>query len=228
MGDCITPHKWGIFEKNIFMGGKKVLALVVDDHQIVCDAIVQLMESPSMHVYAAYSVEQALCICKAYSLSVALVDARLPPGSGIDLVKVMKKNYPAIKVVGISSYNEEATIAEFLMVGIVGFLTKASLRKPKLDDCLAQVLNGKQYFSSEELALKEKLFTNKKPPTTHLAIREREIALLISQGFSAKEIGDQLKLSKNTVDAYKKDLLAKTQTKSSAEMIAYLLRNGIL
>jgi DNA-binding NarL/FixJ family response regulator len=210
------------------MGGKKVLAMVVDDHPMICDAIVQLMESPSMHVYAAYSEEQALSICKAYSLSVALVDARLPPGSGIDLVKVMKKNYPAIKVVGISSYNEEATIAEFLMAGVVGFLSKASLRKPKLDDCLAQVLNGKQYFSPEELALKEKLFTNKKPPTTHLAIREREIALLISQGFSAKEIGDQLKLSKNTVDAYKKDLLAKTQTKSSAEMIACLLRNGIL
>jgi DNA-binding NarL/FixJ family response regulator len=228
MGDCITPHKWSIFEKNLFMGGKKVLAMVVDDHQIVCDAIVQLMESPSMHVYAAYSVEQALSICKAYSLSVALVDARLPPTSGIDLIKVMKKKYPTIKVVGISSYNEEATIAEFLMAGVVGFLSKTTLRKPKLDDCMAQVLNGQQFFSPEEFALKEKLFTTKKPPTTHLAIREREIALLISQGFSAKEIGDQLKLSKNTVDAYKKDLLAKTQTKSSAEMIAYLLRNGIL
>lgn len=210
------------------MGGKKVLAMVVDDHPMICDAIVQLMESPSMHVYAAYSIEEALSICKAYSLSVALVDARLSPANGIDLIRVMKKKYPAIKVVGISSYNEEATIAEFLMAGVVGFLSKASLRKPKLDDCLAQVLNGKQFFSPEELALKEKLFTTKKAPTTHLAIREREIALLISQGFSAKEIGDQLKLSKNTIDAYKKDLLAKTQTKSSAEMIAYLLRNGIL
>ncbi len=209
------------------MGSKKLVAMVADDHPWVCDSIA-LMLTNRFEVYKATNEEAAKKICKAYHLSIAFIDARMAPGSGISLVKFMTEKYLSVKAVGISSFAEEPTIAEFIQAGVVGFIPKATIRQSIIDECVDVILSGGTYFSKMEEAIRQKLLSKHVFPSTQLSKREMEIAKLLSKGLSHKEIGEHLALAKTTIDDYAKNLLTKTSTKSSTELMAFLHRNGVL
>ncbi len=97
----------------------------------------------------AEPAEHALTLCKAYAVDVAFIDARMQPISGIRLIGMIHKKYPAVKIVGMTTFNEEATIAEFIKAGVVGFLAKGKLNKPALLNCVQAVLAGETFFSLE-------------------------------------------------------------------------------
>lgn len=205
-----------------------MLALVVDDHEMVCDAVARMVQSEAIQAYTAYTVEQALSICKAYDISIAIIDARIPPDSGTELIKILRKKFPLLKIIGVTSFVEEATMIEFLQAGVVGFLPKDTLRQTQMQACLEQVLKGNTYFSNEVIALREKLMTSIKLPSTHLSKRELEICQLTSKGWQSKEVAVKLGIAKSTVDFYKKQLLEKTNTKNGTELVNFLFRNGLL
>gem|GEM_PF-1918444 len=176
----------------------------------------------------AESAEHALTLCKAYAVDVAFIDARMQPISGIRLIGMIHKKYPAVKIVGMTTFNEEATIAEFIKAGVVGFLAKGKLNKPALLNCVHAVLAGETFFSLEVKKIMADVGTKQLLANTHLSVREYEIAVSLSKGNSAKEIGDQLGISKNTVDDYKKTMLEKTGAKNSNELVSFLHRNGLI
>ncbi len=209
------------------MGSKKSV-LVVDDHEFVLNSLVALLQSPTLDVYPAESAEQALKFCKAYNIDVAFIDARMRPTSGIDLIGFIHKKYPTVKIVGITSYNEKATISDFLHAGVVGYLAKIKLSKTSLVHCLETVLAGQTFFSDDVKKMMEQTGPRKQVTNAHLSAREYQIASLLCNGKSAKEIADCLEISKNTVDDYKKTMLEKTGTQNSTELISFLYRNGLV
>ncbi|MFN7329084.1 MAG: response regulator, partial [Bacteroidota bacterium] len=224
----IPPHKWGIFEKNIFMGGKKALVLVVDDHPMMCESFVLALKNYVLGIYTVTTEEEAKQICKSYDIRVAFIDARLQPGSGIELTKFLKTKYGQLKVVGYTTFSEEATVAEFLGAGVVGFLEKSEMRTVDILECLDRVLADEPYFPAWVEKIREKLLAKHVFASTQLSNREKEIAVLLSRGLSHKQIAEKLSLAKNTVDDYCKQMLQKTRTKSSVELMGFLLRNGVL
>ena len=230
-----TPHKWGLqlppfmgyFEKKYPMQGK-ISVIVVDDHSLVLESIAALLQSSATIVHTSNSTDVALKICKAHQVDVAFIDARMRPISGIELIGILRKEYTSIKVVGITSFYEEATIADFIRVGVNGVLDKNQLGKSMISDCLKCILNGTSYFPENVKKIIEKIAVEKKMPSTQLSLREQEIIQLLSRGLSAKEIADSLKISKNTVEDYKKALMEKTNTKNSTELISFIHRNGLI
>lgn len=201
---------------------------MVDDHEFVLNSLVALLQSATLDVYPAESAEQALTLCKAYKIDVAFIDARMRPTSGIDLIGIIHKKYPTVKIVGITSYNEKATISDFLDAGVVGYMAKINLNKTSLKHCLEAVLAGQTFFSEDVKKMMGQTGLKKQMTNTHLSSREYQIASLLCNGKSAKEIADCLEISKNTVDDYKKTMLEKTGTQNSTELISFLHRNGLV
>ncbi len=209
------------------MGGKKAV-MVVDDHGMVVESLAAVLKTSGVDVYTATSAGDALTLCKAYRIDVAFIDARMQPTSGIELIGIIHKKYPSVKIVGMTSFAEEPTISEFIHVGVVGFVAKAMLTREMATRCLQTVLAGEVFFSAEAKNIMESVGIRKTLPNTHLSARELEIAMLLCHGNSAKEIAESLGISKNTVDDYKKTMLEKTQTKNSTELVSFLHRNGLV
>ncbi|MFM7850619.1 MAG: response regulator, partial [Flammeovirgaceae bacterium] len=116
------------------MGGKK--ALVVDDHAMAREALVAMLADEPLQVFVAHDAATAKQMCKAYDIAIAFVDARMYPEDGFSFIQHIAAKHPSVKVVGMSTFAEEATIAEFLSVGVVAFLPKEGIGKTELSACV--------------------------------------------------------------------------------------------
>jgi len=205
-------------------------ALVVDDHKMVCEAIAALVEKSSLvnKVHLAFSGEQALEMLRMKSIKVALIDARMPGISGLDLFKVIFHEYQSISVIGMTSF-EDDTVMDMLRSPVQGILLKSNTNGIEITHCLSEILNGRIYFTPEVQAkINNGEYNLLQRSRTILTKREQEILVCISQGKSAKEIAVKLGLKVTTIEDYRKAMLRKTQTSNVAELMAFAHRNGLL
>ncbi|GHN00448.1 DNA-binding response regulator [Cytophagales bacterium WSM2-2] len=208
---------------------KTVQALVVDDYKAVCEGLAALVEKTGLFdkVFVAFTGEQALEILKTKWIHLAMVDARMPGLSGIDLIKLKHKMYPSLKVVAMTSFDEEATLKEIWLAKVNGILLKRSTDANEIKECLQQVSEGERYFSHE---IRDMIrgFNPIDEATPSLTTREKEILRLVCVGNSTKEIAAHYKLSVSTVEDYRKEMLRKTKSKNTPELVAYAHRNGLV
>jgi len=193
--------------------------LVVDDHRMVCDALVALVEKSGLckKALAAYSGEEALDILHRERIAIALVDARMPGLSGIALVKTIEHDFPLVKIIGMTSYDDTETLHEMLQLKPAGILLKRSTNSSEISTCLEAVRNGKNYFTEEIQQRIQKIqLAPPRLPHTHFTKREIEVIKLLSEGLSSKLIAEQLELKPSTIEDYRKGMLRKTNTQSTA------------
>lgn len=203
--------------------------MVVDDHVMTCDGIAALVEKQcTAKTYTAYSAERALEILKQTRIQVAMIDARMPGISGVELMHRLKKEFPSLKLIGMTSFDEDETILDLLRTGIPGIILKRNTTGAEIKTCLEAVMAGKSYYTEEIWnrfnqggydLLKEKIRFSK---------REFDLLLLLAQGYSTKQTAEVLKLSENTVEDYRKQMLKKSNTKNTTELVAFVLSNGLL
>jgi DNA-binding NarL/FixJ family response regulator len=211
------------------MGGKNVNILVVDDHVYFCDQMTEALDLPNIRVLCAYSEQEALEISKGQVLQAAAIDARLPPGSGIRLIKRLRSQQPHIKILGITSFGEEPTLLDFAYAGVQGILLKRDFRKPLFRETIQKILDGGTYFDDEVRALLDKhAFDAHKSGPAEFSPKELGILKFLSKGLSSKEIADCVQLESTSVETYRKRMMRQTDTKTSAELVAYAFRNGLL
>ncbi|MBX2958149.1 MAG: response regulator transcription factor, partial [Cyclobacteriaceae bacterium] len=173
---------------------KSTTVLVVDDHRMVCDALVALVEKTGVckKAYSAYSGEDALDILHRERISIALVDARMPGLSGIALAKIMEHDFPLIKIIGMTSYDDTETLHEILQLNPAGILLKRSTNSSEISACLKAVRDGKNYFTE---AIQQRIQKVQLAPArlrTHFTNREIEVLKLLSEGQSSKLIAEHL------------------------------------
>ncbi|MBX2968733.1 MAG: response regulator transcription factor [Cyclobacteriaceae bacterium] len=205
--------------------------LVVDDHSMVCDALVALVEKTGLCKKAmpAYSGEEALGILKQERISIALVDIRMPGLSGSNLVKRIEHEHPTVKIVGMTSFDDEETMQEMLQLNLAGILLKRSTTSREINACLEMVSAGKSYFTDELKQLVQvKQLHPSRAPRTNFTYREMQVLNLLSEGQSSKLIAEHLNLKASTIEDYRKGMLKKTSTKSTAGLVAFAMRNGLL
>ncbi|MBX2944241.1 MAG: response regulator transcription factor [Cyclobacteriaceae bacterium] len=210
---------------------KSTTVLVVDDHRMVCDALVALLEKTGLCKKAlpAYSGEEALRVLEQHRIAIALVDIRLPGLSGSDLIKTVKQEYPNVKVIGMTSYDDEETVQEMLLLNLTGILLKRSTNSSEINACLKAAHDGKNFFSEAIQQHMQKLqHAPARSSRTHFTNRELEVLKLLTEGQSSKLIAEHLNLRASTIEDYRKGLLKKTNTKSTAGLVAFALRNGLL
>jgi two-component system response regulator DevR len=190
-----------------------VRVFLVDDHEIVRRGIADLLSAAEdMEVVGeAGTAAEALRRIPATRPDVALLDGRLPDGSGIDVCRDIRSSYPDIRCLILTSYDDDDALFAAVMAGASGYLLK-EIRGSSLIEGIRQVRAGHSLLDptvTERVMQRLRHGQEQDPRLAGLTEREREILNLIAEGLTNRQIGERLFLAEKTVKNYVSALLAK-------------------
>ena len=202
-----------------------VRVFLLDDHEIVRRGIADLLHAePGITVVGeAGTAAEALRRIPATRPDVAVLDARLPDGSGIDVCREIRSAAPQIRCLILTSYDDNDALFAAVMAGAAGYLLK-EIRGNSLVDSIRQVAAGKSLLDpavTEQLLIRLREGAPKDPRLASLSEREREVLGLITDGLTNKEIGEHLHLSEKTVKNYVSGLFAKLGMQRRTQAAVY-------
>ena len=217
---------------------KKIKVHIADDHQIITDGIVSVLENEDNIIPVGYSLngQEVIDWLKDNHADVLVLDINMPKVDGIEVLKHIKKNKIKTSTLVLSSYDDTKLIKEAVRLGANGFLAKKCAGEHIVEG-IKTIFEGNQYFSTE---IEKKLLATavgKKASkdiaqdgihTSSLTDRELEILKLICKELSSKEIATELYLSQNTVDIHRKNLLYKTKSKNVVGLALYAAKNELI
>jgi len=204
--------------------------LIADDHAVVREGHKRVLSGlpEGVEVGEAGNAQDALALARRNQWDVALLDIAMPGGNGLDLLKQLKREQPALPVLILSMYPEEQYALRVLKAGAFGYLTKESATDQLLT-AIQAVRRGQRYASPEMVGrLVAALDVEKDDsPQKNLSDREFEILRLIARGDGVSGIAEKLSLSVSTVGTYRARLLRKLGLRQTAELVAYAVRYGL-
>ncbi|MBV8467525.1 MAG: response regulator transcription factor [Burkholderiales bacterium] len=205
--------------------------VIADDHTIVREGLKQLLATTAdlQVVGEAGDGHEALQRVRELSFEVLLLDMSMPGKSGIELIKQIRSEKPALRILVLTMHEEAQYAIRAIRAGAAGYLTKDSA-SALLVSAIRKVATGGAFISTEvaeQLALQAMPQTNNLPHTT-LSDREYEVFLLIVKGVAITDIAEQLHLSVKTVSTHKARLLQKMNMSNQAELIRYALDHALL
>jgi DNA-binding NarL/FixJ family response regulator len=192
-----------------------ITVFVVDDHEIVRRGVTDLLETAGdIHVVGeAADVAQALARIPSVVPDVAVLDVRLPDGSGIDVCRALQDSCPSIRSLILTSYDDDEAVYAAVLAGASGYLLKEVLGS-RLVESVRDVAAGRSLLDPHVVAqlmrrLRDRESSHGDPRLGLLTEREREVLMLITEGLSNREIGARLFVAEKTVKNYVTNLLAK-------------------
>lgn len=147
---------------------------------------------------------------------VILMDISMPGISGIELCREVKEKYPAVFVIGLSTFNQQSFIQKMMENGASGYVLKNATRE-ELIEAIHTVVKGKQFLSFDAATALRKPDTQTNIPV--ITRREKEVLELIANGMTNNEIAQKLFIGTTTVDTHRKNLLTKFEAKNTASLI---------
>lgn len=205
----------------------KIKIIVVDDHPMVIEGMrAMLKQIPYVELSAtAKDAFSALEKVQEFQPDLIITDINMPEISGIELSAKLKKAFPEMKIIGMSTFNERSYISQMIQNGADGFLVK-SASKEEIEKAITTVLDGQMYLSVDvNMNAQEQKNLNNLPVLTR---REKEVLHLIAEGLTNPQIAEKLYISINTVDSHRKNLLAKFETSNTASLIRTAMHWGLL
>jgi len=202
-------------DHTLFRNGLRILLNTLEDYQVVAEAA---------------NGRQFLDMLEKSLPDLVLLDINMPVMDGIEAATIAQKLYPDLKIITLSMYGEEDYYYKMVNAGVKGFVLKNSDIK-EVKTALDVVFDGGSFFSSELLQnLVNSLKSSSKSKESHaeLSEREMEILILICQGLSNQEIGDKLFISKRTVDKHRANILEKSESKNTAQLVVYAIKNKLV
>ncbi len=205
--------------------------ILADDHTLFRSGLRTLLDAHDDFEVIGEASDGAefLALLEQEAPDVALLDIAMPGMDGIEAAARAIERHPDLKIITLSMFGEEDYYFKMVSIGVKGFLLKNSDIR-EVEDAIAAVMEGGTYFSQELLF---NLVNNLKSsaetvPESELSERELEILLLICKGLSNQEIGDQLFISKRTVDKHRANILTKTNCKNTANLVVYAIKHHLV
>jgi DNA-binding NarL/FixJ family response regulator len=210
---------------------EKIRIIITDDHQLFRNGLKILLDSfPEFEVTGeASNGEEFLKLIKTTQADVALMDINMPEMDGIEATRKALKINPDLNIIALSMYGEEEYYYKMVDAGAKGFILKDSDIK-EVKEAIQTVVKGGSYFSQELLyqVIQKIKHRESESKTANLSKREKEVLLKICEGLSNQEIADTLFISKRTVDKHRANLLGKTNSKNTASLILFAIRNKLI
>ena len=215
----------------------QVKILIGDDHRIVREGLKQVLaDAPEIEVVAeAQSGPEILQCADALGghagLSAVLLDIALPGRDGMDVLQALKKTWPMLPVLMLSTYPEKQYAVRCIKLGAAGYLNK-SAHPDEMIAAVRKVAAGGLYVSAITAeALASAVFKGagshaSRNATESLSHREHQVYRLLTSGMSVGEIGAQLGLASNTVSTYRQRILEKTGTNNDVALTLYAERHA--
>lgn len=195
---------------------------IVDDHFMVIEGIRSILQDEENINWLGHAMNASSCLefLEKYQPNVLFMDISLPDESGIDLCKKVMKLYPKIKILGLSTYNQQSIIQDMMKSGASGYLLK-NASKEELLDAIDSVMAGEEYLCFEA----EESLQNTENLVPIITKREKEVLGLICEGFTNPEIAEKLFISLPTANTHRKSLLAKFGAKNVASLVKIAVEN---
>ena len=204
--------------------------LVVDDHEVVRQGLVALLDRrPNFHVVAeAGTVAEAVAAARRFQPDLVIMDVRLPDGSGIEACREIREEFPNVRVVMLTSYPDEDAVLSAIVAGASGYLLK-QVRGRDLVAALEAVGRGESLLdpavTGRVLERVRRIATGDQPDElAQLTAQEQKILLLVAEGKTNKEIAAEVFLSDKTVKNYVSSILAKLNLERRAQAAAYMAK----
>ena len=162
---------------------------------------------------------------------IIIMDLKMPILNGVEATKIIRKNFPEIKIIALTSYDTKSFIANMIQVGAVAYLIKNTTPKDLLHTINQVFLKGFFYNENVLETIKETIISSKTSKSnlegSFLSPREIEILQLICLQKTTIEIAEELFLSPRTVEGHRNNLLLKTESRNIAGLVVYAIQNEI-
>ncbi len=210
------------------MIGTKAKILLVDDHAVVRAGFKYLLESQQDYeVSEASSSEEAYRVYGEIEPDVVVLDVSMPGMGGIEGLRRLRSRHADARVLLLSMYDDPAFVARAMKMGAMGYISKNSAAD-SLARAITEVLRGRQYFSADIADQMQRQDKDYDSDTLALSTREFEIFRLLAEGRSVGTIAEDLNLSPKTVSNHRSRLMEKLKLKTTAELVLYAIRQGIV
>jgi DNA-binding NarL/FixJ family response regulator len=209
---------------------KRPRVLLADDHRLLREAFVKLLE-PDCDVVGAVADGRALLeAAPKLRPDIVVLDVAMPQLNGLDAARQLKRSMPGVKVIFLTVSEDPDLAAEAFRAGASGFLLKNSAASELLQ-AIRDVGQGRSYVTP--LATRDVLDTLLRQPEPsrgghELSQRQREVLQLLAEGRTMKEIADVLKITARTVAFHKYSMMQELGIKTSAELIQFAIKKGIV
>jgi len=208
--------------------------LIVDDHEMVREGLkAMLVTEPDFTIVGeAANAEQAFASIERQLPDVILLDIRLPGASGIDVCRAVTEQYPEVAVIILTTFTDEALIAQCIQAGARGFIVK-DIERFDLKRSIRAVARGEAAIDSKAAVavlaqLRKSPVAGSEPGPEPLSSQQIVILRLVAQGLSSREIATRLYLSENTVKGYVQEILHRLGVKNRTEAVMVAVKQGWL
>jgi DNA-binding NarL/FixJ family response regulator len=206
--------------------------LLADDHQMMRDGLRAILEKHAHEVVGEVgNGHDAVAMAEATRPDLVVMDVSMPGLNGVDATKRLLQSLPGIAVLGLSMHTDARYAQAMLGAGAVGYVVKSAASE-ELVQAVRAIAEGQRFVSSFVSGLpKDFLEQNEAvmrvPPERRLTAREREVLQLLAEGSSSKEIARRLRIAVATVETHRRQISAKLDLRTIAELTKYAIREGI-
>ena len=208
----------------------KIKLLVADDHKILLEGIVSLLQAEGSFDVAATAGNgyEVMELVKKDDYDVCLLDINMPQMDGMEAAKLIRVVKPAIKIIMLTTYNDNEIISELVHIGVSGYLLKNSDRS-ELVDAIKKVMSGRYYFSAEvEDIIIKGVSEKKEKDVVILTDREKQIIDLLGREYTNEKIANELNISYRTVETHRKNIMHKTKSHNLAGLLKHAYSKGLI
>ena len=208
---------------------------IADDHQIFRKGVILSMRSYTefKFVMEAENGEELLAKIPEFAPDVVLCDLKMPIKDGIDATKQITKDYPHIRVIILTMYEDERFVGHLMDCGAAGYLLK-STDPSEIKKAILEVMRTGFYLNPfvNKILIKKNYSGQKFNPTLTTEIivteREKEVLTLVCMEFTAAEIAQKMDISSRTVEAIKDRLMERFGVKNSVGLVFYAMKNQLI
>jgi DNA-binding NarL/FixJ family response regulator len=208
---------------------KKIL--LVEDQGIVRQGLKMMIEQDETLKVAAEAENglQAINKMEAHAIDMIIMDIRMPEMNGLEAARIIKRQWPHVKILILTTFNDDEYALQALREGANGFLLKTS-QGEKLIQSIHSCLNGGMSLQDEVAAkVVPKLLSHQKNPQQIPPLTQRELSItqLVGKGRTNKEIAGELHLSIGTVKNHLTQILQKLELRDRTQLAIYAVKNDI-
>ena len=196
-----------------------------EDHQALIDGFAAYLEYSDeiKLIGTANDGEGLLDLVRHKQPQVVITDIRMPKLDGIEAARIIKKEFPHIKIIALTMFDQKELVQKIIRAGANGYLLKNSGLK-MLCQAVKQVMTGENFYDpnlSQSFLIDFVESPLKDKTKTLLSSREKDILYLIAQGKTSQEIADELFISKTTVDTHRRNMARKLGLSGSNALLQY-------